>query len=189
MFAAPAVVLVRLYVAVPVPGAVAVTLYEPAVLLAVNTAAVATPLALVVAVFTPPANTPLGPEPGAVNDTTTPPTGLPNASVTVASRFTGNAVLTVVLCGVPAVAAMLAAPPEVFVKLYVAVPVPGAVAVTLYEPAVLFAVNTAAVATPLVLVVAVLTPPANVPLAPDPGAVNVTTTPLTGFPKPSVTVA
>jgi hypothetical protein len=84
---------------------------------------------------------------------------------------------------------MLAAAPVIFVRLYVAVPVPGAVAVTLYEPGVPFAVNTAAVAIPLAFVVAVFTPPANVPLAPDPGAVNVTTTPLTGFPNPSVTVA
>jgi hypothetical protein len=84
---------------------------------------------------------------------------------------------------------MLAAPPEVFVRLYVAVPVPGAVAVTLYDPGIPFAVNTAAVATPLAFVVAVFTPPANVPLAPDPGAVNVTTTPFTGLPYPSVTVA
>jgi hypothetical protein len=84
---------------------------------------------------------------------------------------------------------MFAAPPAVFVRLYVAVPVPGVVAVTLYDPATVFAVNTAAVATPLVFVVAVFTPPANVPLAPDPGAVNVTTTPFTGLPKASVTVA
>jgi hypothetical protein len=124
-----------------------------------------------------------------VNVTTTPLTGFPKASVTVASRFVTNAVFTVALCGVPAVAVILPAPPDVFVRLYVAVPVPGVVAVTLYEPAVLFAVNTAAVATPLVFVVAVFTPPANVPLAPDPGAVNVTTTPPTGLPKASVTVA
>jgi hypothetical protein len=84
---------------------------------------------------------------------------------------------------------MFAAPPAVFVRLYVAVPVPGVVAATLYEPGVPFAVNTAAVATPLVFVVAVFTPPANVPLAPDPGTVNVTITPLTGLPKASVTVA
>jgi hypothetical protein len=50
-------------------------------------------------------------------------------------------------------------------------------------------VNTAEVATPLALVVAVLTPPANVPLAPVcAGAVNVTVTPLAGDP-PDVTVA
>ena len=84
---------------------------------------------------------------------------------------------------------MLVAPPVVFVRLNVAIPVPGAVAVTLYDPGIPFAVNTAAVANPLVFVVAVFTPPVNVPLAPEPGAVNVTTTPLTGLPKPSVTLA
>ncbi|HVM76124.1 MAG TPA: hypothetical protein VMT75_10805 [Candidatus Saccharimonadales bacterium] len=52
-----------------------------------------------------------------------------------------------------------------------------------------FAVKTAEVATPLELVVAVLTPPAKVPLAPDDGAVKVTLTPLTGFEYWSVTVA
>ena len=53
----------------------------------------------------------------------------------------------------------------------------------------LLAVKTGAVATPLVFVVAVFTPPANVPLAPLVGAVNVTTTPLTGLFPESVTVA
>jgi hypothetical protein len=84
---------------------------------------------------------------------------------------------------------MFAAPPAVFVMLYVVLPVPGAVAVTVYNPAILFAVNAAAVATPLVFVVAVFTPPANAPVAPDPGAVKVTTIPLTGLPNASVTVA
>jgi hypothetical protein len=46
----------------------------------------------------------------------------------------------------------------------------------------------AEVATPLELVVAVLAPPAKVPLAPEAGAVNVTTIPLAGDP-PLVTVA
>ena len=51
-----------------------------------------------------------------------------------------------------------------------------------------FAVNTAEVATPFEFVVAVFNPPANVPLAPLAGAVNVTTTPLN--PDPAfVTVA
>lgn len=53
----------------------------------------------------------------------------------------------------------------------------------------LFAVKTAAMATPEALVVAVLTPPAKVPLAPLPGAANVTVTPLTGLPPESFTVA
>jgi hypothetical protein len=50
-------------------------------------------------------------------------------------------------------------------------------------------VNAAEVATPLALVVAVVTPPANVPLAPVvAGAVNVTVAPLTGV-VPVITVA
>lgn len=51
------------------------------------------------------------------------------------------------------------------------------------------AVRTGAVATPKAFVVAVLTPPAKVPLAPLAGAVNVTVTPLTGLLKESLTVA
>jgi hypothetical protein len=52
-------------------------------------------------------------------------------------------------------------------------------------------VNVVEVATPLALVVSVsvVVPFANVPLAPDDGAVNVTTTPLTGFWPLSCTVA
>jgi len=55
----------------------------------------------------------------------------------------------------------------------------------------LLAVNADAVATPLVLVVAVvvIVPLANVPLAPVFGAVNVTTTPLSGSELLSFTVA
>ena len=49
--------------------------------------------------------------------------------------------------------------------------------------------NTADVATPLLFVVAVFTPPAKLPLAPDAGAVNVTVTPCTGLPPLSFTVA
>jgi hypothetical protein len=49
-------------------------------------------------------------------------------------------------------------------------------------------VNAAEVAMPLALVVAVFALPANVPLAPELGAANVTTTPLTGTPA-AVTVA
>jgi hypothetical protein len=48
--------------------------------------------------------------------------------------------------------------------------------------------NTADVATPEASVVAVLTPPANVPLAPLAGAVNVTSTPLTRLLLASLTV-
>src|SRR3954469_21288593 len=56
-------------------------------------------------------------------------------------------------------------------------------------PAVVLAVNMGDVATPLAFDTAVLTPPAKLPLAPRPGAVNVTVTPLTGFELLSLTVA
>jgi hypothetical protein len=54
-----------------------------------------------------------------------------------------------------------------------------------------FAVNVEELATPLALVVAVVVavPFANVPLTPLPGAVNVTSTPLTGLLPESMTVA
>jgi hypothetical protein len=54
---------------------------------------------------------------------------------------------------------------------------------------VAFAVNAGDVATPWAFVRAVSTPPANVPLAPVPGAANVTVTPLTALPPASLTVA
>jgi hypothetical protein len=157
---------------------------------AVKTAEVATPLAFVVAVFTPPANVPLAPDAGGVNVTTTPLTGLFPESVTVATNGAANAVLIAALCGVPLVAVTLAAAPALFVSAKFADVAPLALATTLYgPPAVALAVNVAEVATPLAFVVAVFTPPANVPLAPDAGGVNVTTTPLTGLFPASVTVA
>ena len=67
----------------------------------------ATPPLSVVAVFTPPANEPLAPLPGTVNVTVVPTTGLLLASLTVACRLFRNVVLTVVLCGVPAVAVIV----------------------------------------------------------------------------------
>jgi len=67
---------------------------------------------------------------------------------------------------------------------------PGADALTEYAPAFVFAVKAVEVATPLEFVASVseAMPLAKVPLAPDPGAVNVTITPLVGVP-PVVTVA
>src|SRR6267154_1165710 len=86
-------------------------------LLAVNMPEVATPLALVTAVFVPPANVPLAPVcAGAVNVTVTPETGLLLASFTVACRAVLNEVLIVAVCGVPVVAVMLAAGPAVLVR-------------------------------------------------------------------------
>jgi hypothetical protein len=160
-------------------------------LLAVNVAAVATPCALVTAVFTPPANVPLAPLTGAANVTVTPLTGLLRLSFTVACMAVANAVLTVAPCGVPAVAVMLAGAAARFVsEKFAGLPTPTTDAATVYTPpAILFAVNVAAVATPWALVTAVFTPPANVPLAPLTGAVNVTVTPLTGLLRLSFTVA
>src|SRR5216683_2852713 len=176
---------------VATPATDAVTLYgPPAVAFAVNVVEVATPLTLVVAVFTPPAKVPLTPLVGAVNVTNTPFTGLFPASFTVACSCVANAVLIAALCGVPAVAVMLAGAPARLVNEKFADVAPVALATTLYgPPTVAFAVNVAEVATPLALLVAVFTPPAKVPLAPLPGAVNVTTTPLTGLFPASVTVA
>src|SRR5215469_11876857 len=85
---------------------------------------------------------------------------------------------------------MVAAGPARLVSEKMAeVETPETEAVTVKAPAVLLAVKTAAVAIPDELVVAVVTPPANVPLAPLPGAVKVTVAPLTGLLKGSFTVA
>jgi hypothetical protein len=88
------------------------------------------------------------------------------------------------------VAAIDGAGPAVFVREKLAVPgTPGADATTRYDPAMPFAVNATAVATPEAFVVAVFTPPANVPLGPLAGGVKVTTTPLIGLKLASLTVA
>src|SRR5204863_9091741 len=73
---------------------------------------------------------------------------------------------------------LLAALPILFVsEKFAGVATPATLAVTVYgPPATLLAVKVADVATPLPLVVAVFTPPAKLPLAPVPGAVNVTVT-------------
>src|SRR5271165_3083731 len=84
--------------------------------LAVNTAEVATPEALVIAVFTPPAKVPLAPLPGAVKVTVTPLTALPPESLTVATSGAPKAVLIVAFWGVPLVAAMDAAAPALLVS-------------------------------------------------------------------------
>jgi len=101
------------------------------VLLAVNVAEVATPLALVVAVFTPPAKVPLAPLVGGVNVTTTPLTGLFPESVTVATSGAPNAVLIGALCPDPLVTTTFAAAPAVLVKEKFAEVAPVALATTL----------------------------------------------------------
>jgi hypothetical protein len=189
--AGPTVFVNEKFAGVDTPTTEAATLYgPPAVLLAVNVAEVATPLAFVVAVFAPPANVPLAPLPGAVNVTTTPLTGLFDASVTVATKGAAKAVLIVALCPDPLVTTTFAGGAPRFVNVKFADVAPVALPTTLYgPPTVAFAVNIAEVATPLVFVVAVFAPPANVPLAPLVGGVNVTSTPLTGLFPASVTVA
>jgi hypothetical protein len=172
-------------------GVLAVSVYDPAVALAVNAGAVATPAPLVVAVAvnTPP-KVPLAPPEGAVKVTVAPLTAAPPLAVTVAWNAVVNAVLTVALCGVPALATIAPTATAVLVRLKLAVVATlGVLAVTAYDPAVALAVKVGAIATPLPLVVAVAvnTPP-KVPLAPPEGAVNVTVAPLTGLP-PLVTVA
>src|SRR5262249_19589499 len=103
----------------------------PEVLFAVKTGAVATPDALVVAVFTPPAKVPVAPLFGAVKVTVTPLTGLLNESITVACSWMAKAVLTVALCGVPAVAVIVGVAPARFVsEKFAAVPTPETVAET-----------------------------------------------------------
>jgi hypothetical protein len=98
----------------------------------VNTADVATPEEFVVAVFAPPANVPEAPLLGAAKVTVAPLTPLPLEFSTVATRGFANAVLMVVLCGVPLVAVMEAGPLLawlVSVKL-AAVDTPATIAVT-----------------------------------------------------------
>jgi hypothetical protein len=98
--------------------------------LAEKVGAVATPLLLVVTVAEP-VRLPLAPVVGATNVTDVPLTGLLLASFTVACSAVANAVPTVALCGVPAVAVMAAAPPALFVRLKLAaVDTPATVAVT-----------------------------------------------------------
>jgi hypothetical protein len=115
------------------PVAAAVTVYgPPAVAFAVN-AAEATPEAFVattiVAVLL--LNLPEAPDPGAVNVTFTPETGLLPASFTVTARAFAKAVLMVADCGVvPAFAVMEAAAPAVFVSEKFTVVRPVAAAVT-----------------------------------------------------------
>ena len=90
----------------------ALTLYEPAVALALKTGETATPLPSVItlAVVVPLLNVPEAPDAGAVNVTLTPGTGLLNASRIVTVGALAKAVLMAVLCGVvPALAVIDAA--------------------------------------------------------------------------------
>ena len=157
-----------------------------------NTGVVAFPLELVVAVptFVPPAKLPLAPPAGAVNVTTTPLSGEP-LFVTFATSGWANAVLMVALWGVPLTAVTNSVTGLLVRVKFAAVDAPAAVADTVYVPVFPFAVNVEAVAMPFELVIDVVVLVAlslKVPLAPDNGAVNVTSTPLVGTPA-VVTVA
>ena len=161
--------------------------------------AVATPLLLVTAVmvFVAPANVPEAPLAGAVKTTAVPDarTGLPPEVSTVALNAVVEAVPTVMPCPLPAVTTTLSAgTPAALVSLAV----PGVklpvVALTAYEPVVALTVKGLAVATPPVLVVAVVVfvlVSAKVPEAPEDGAVKVITVPAIGTAllEPSSTVA
>ena len=175
------------------PVAAAVTVYgPPAVAFAVNGAEatpdafVATTIVVVLLLKIPEA-----PEPGAVNVTFTPLTGLLPASFTVTAKAFVNAVLIVADCGVvPAFAVIVAGGPAVFVSEKLTVVRPVAAAVTVYGPPIVTLAVNGADATPdafvATTIVAVLL--LKVPEAPEPGAVNVTFTPLTGLLLESFTV-
>jgi len=127
------------------PVAAAVTEYgPPAVAFAVN-GADATPEVFVATVMVVVLllNTPDAPDPGAVNVTFTPETGLLPASFTVTARGLANAVLMAADCGVvPAFAVIDPAAPVRLVSEKFTVVRPAAAAVTVYgPPAVAFAVN------------------------------------------------
>lgn len=145
-----------------------------------------------VAVLPPPAKVPLGPLEGAMNVTVTPLTGWLLASVTVAVSAVPNVVVTGALWGVPPVAAIAPRGAGVLVsEKFAVVETPATEAITMKLPVEPFAVRTGEVAFPdaSVAAVAVFVPPVKAPLAPLPGAVNVTVTPLTGFPPASFTAA
>jgi hypothetical protein len=117
------------------PAAEAVTLYgPPAVAFAVN-GAEATPDAFVATEIVEVLllNTPDAPDPGAVNVTFTPGTALPPASFTVTASAVGNAVLTVIDCGVvPTFAVIEPGAPTVLVsEKFAGVATPATVAATL----------------------------------------------------------
>src|SRR5579871_756435 len=160
-------------------------------LLAVNAGAVASPLAFVTTVaVADPLKEALAPVVGAANVTVIPLRRLFAASFTTACNGVPTAALIVPLCGVPAVAAILAGAPARFVKLKAAlVATPVVLAVTVKPPAWPLAVSAGAVATPFALVTAVaVADPPKVPVGPELGAVKVTVTPLMGALDPLTTV-
>jgi len=117
--------------------------------------------------------------------------GFCEASATKTTSGAPNVVLIAALWPLPETTVTDAAGPGLFVNEKLALPVaPVAVAVTVYGPAFELAVNVGDMACPFapVITMAVALPPAKVPLAPLPGAVKVTETPLSSD-VPVTTVA
>ena len=180
--AAPAV-LVRAKVAEEAPEALATTLYEPIVALAVAVT-LAIPEALVTAVAAESAA--LAPVAGPAKVTVTPLTGLFPASRTVTRRGVVKAVPNTADWGVPPLGVTVEAAPVVLVKENgVTTATPGTEAVTLKAPAVLLAVAVT-LAMPEAFVKAVAADSAA--LAPVDGTAKLTDMPLTGLLAASSTV-
>jgi hypothetical protein len=178
------------------PVSAAETVKLPASTLAVKVVAVATPSAAVVTVTVGllPEKVAVAPEgdADAVKVTFTPATGLPPESLTSACSKVAYDVETWVLCGEPAAATIVEGPPCVFVReKFAGADTPDTEAVTVKEPVLLLAIGAATVATPFgpEMAVAVVDAPANVALAADVGAVNVTIALGTGLPAASFTRA
>ena len=162
----------------PTTTARRVSLSDPAVVPTVHAATVAVPFPSVIA------GLPVTlPSPEAVNVTEVPDTGLLNASVTEMAGSIATAVPTVAVCPPPALTLTVAATSAVAVATKVTESMPATTALneSLPEPAVVPSVQLVTVATPFASDVAGL--PTTVP---SPEAVNVTATPETGLPDPSV---
>jgi len=174
----------------PVAVAVTVLLLVPAVGPSVQLVAVATPLALVETVVGP-AGTTVPPPAVTAKVTCTPATGLFPASVTFTDGGAVTAVATVALCVVTLLAAIVVAPPVVPEAVKVTgLPLnPAAVAVTmlLLVPDVGPRVQLVAVAIPETFVITVVGL-AGTTVPPPAVTANVTATPATGLPLPSVTL-
>ena len=169
------------------------TVYGPPIVaLAVNVDAVAIPEALVAAVVVavPFANVPDAPEAGAVNVTVWLGTTLPNWSVTSASSALANARPVGAVPGDPEYTDTVVAVPGLLVSAKDAGVADPLVACTDTAPAIVFAMKvTVAMPDALVIPVIVAVLFANVPDAPEAGAVKVTLTPSTGLSATFVTNA
>src|SRR6266850_1920430 len=142
------------------PVAAAVTVYGPPVVAFAVNGADATPnpfvATVIVAVLL--LKTPDAPDPGAVNVTFTPETGLLPASFTVTASAFAKAVLIVALCGVPAVGVIVAGGP-VTVKFTPLLATPPTVTTTVAFPAAI-----AGTCTVMLVALQLLAVPADVPL-------------------------